>query len=72
MSEKEFARIIASALMMIMRAINRRYGLELWILTRDEKRKLRSALLNGDPYAIMRIFDGVDNVTKKVYNVNGS
>ena len=44
MSDQQFAEIIARALLMVLRAMNRKYGLGMWILTRAEKRELRGLL----------------------------
>ena len=59
MTEKEFAEIVASALIMVLRALNRRYNLRMWILTRHEKRQIEIAMNeNGEfiPPEIARYF----------------
>lgn len=49
MTEREFVEIIARALIMVLRAINRRYGFSFWILSREERRCLsRLAIENAD------------------------
>ncbi len=62
MTEKEFAEIVASALIMILRALNRRYNLRMWILTRPEKRQIEIAMSeNGEAISpeLARYFQGM-------------
>lgn len=55
MTEREFAQIVASALVMILRAMNARYGLRMWVLSNQERRDLRRLVRAGE--GVVRIAD---------------
>ena len=57
MTEREFVEIVARAFIMILRAINRRYGFTFIILTREELRCLE------------RLADGNQEVRKMLDNL---